>query len=60
MYYTNGNYAAFSKARKATEIMLLTPDGNGNIPIGDSDLVFVTLGCNTENSAYGDPAHSNW
>lgn len=28
------------------------------IPLSEDDLVFVTLGCNTENSAYGDQEHA--
>ena len=42
----------------ATQIVLQQDGKARTIPLSESDLVFVTLGCNTENSAYGNQNHA--
>ena len=44
--------------KTATKIVMAENSGVADIPLSEEDLVFVTLGCNTENSAYGDQYHA--
>ena len=46
-----------SKGSKRFASAIIMKDGT-SIPLSADDLVFTTLGCNTENSAYGDQGHA--
>lgn len=48
---TNVVFKTFGNKRVATKVVM--KDGT-EISLSEDDLVFTTLGCNTENSAYGD------
>lgn len=49
-----------NEGRKKVATKIVMKDGSAvdDILLSDRDLVFVTLGCNTENSAYGDQDHA--
>ena len=51
---------SITEGSKKTAVKLVMAEGSGveDILLAGEDLVFVTLGCNTENSAYGDQTHA--
>lgn len=61
VYNTSVSNVRFRKeGAKKTAVEIVMAEGSelDNIPLREKDLVFVTLGCNTEQSGYGDQTHT--